>query len=81
MAVFLLGFVLIRLRVIQRIAWERLGAALGVVLLVLLFDDADAVVLLALSVVALAAALAIEAIRLREARARFREAAGHSQPS
>jgi low temperature requirement protein LtrA len=75
MAVFLLGFVLIRLRVVQRVAWERIGAALAVVLVVLVFDDADALVLLTLSVVALAAALAIEAFRLREARARFREAA------
>jgi low temperature requirement protein LtrA len=81
MAVFLLGFVLIRLRVIQRVAWERLGAALAVVLLVLVLDDADAVLLLTLSVVALTVALAVEAIRLREARAHFREAAGHSQPS
>ncbi len=75
MAVFLLGFVLIRLRVVQRVAWERIGAALAVVLVVLVLDDADALVLLTLSVVALAAALAIEAVRLREARTRFREAA------
>jgi low temperature requirement protein LtrA len=79
LVLFLLGFVLIRLRAIRRIAWERIGAALAVVLLVLLLDDADAVVLSTLSVAALAAALAVEAIRLREARARFREAA-HPTP-
>jgi low temperature requirement protein LtrA len=72
LALFLLGFVLIRLRVIQHFAWERIAAAVAVVLLVVVLDDTDAVVLLTLSVVVLAAALAVEAIRLREARARFR---------
>jgi low temperature requirement protein LtrA len=79
LACFLLGFVLIRLRVVQRVAWERIGAALAVALLVVLLGDADAVVLLTLSVVVLAAALAVEAVRLRDARARFREAA-HPTP-
>jgi low temperature requirement protein LtrA len=71
---FLLGFVLIRYRVIRHLAWERIGAALSIVVFVLLLDDTDAVVLMTLSVVVLAAALAIEAFRLRDARARVREA-------
>ncbi len=71
-ALFLLGFVLIRFRVIQHLAWERIAAAVAVALLVVVLDDTDAVVLLTLSVVVLAAALAVEAIRLRDARARFR---------
>jgi low temperature requirement protein LtrA len=75
MALFVLGFVLIRLRVIRRVAWERIGAAVTVVVLVVVFDDADAIVLLTLSVVALIVGLALEAVRLREARARFRSAA------
>jgi low temperature requirement protein LtrA len=72
MTLFLLGFVLSRYRVIRRIAWERIGTALVVVAAVLVFDDADALVLLALSVLALVAALAVEAIRLRDARSRLR---------
>jgi low temperature requirement protein LtrA len=75
LGLFLLGFVLIRLRVIQHLAWERIAAAVTVLLLVLVLDETDAVVLLALSVVVVVAALAVEAIRLRDARARFREAA------
>ena len=71
-ALFLLGFVLIRLRVIRKVAWERVAAAVVVCVLVVLLDDADALVLLALSVVALAVALAVEAVRLRDARSRLR---------
>jgi low temperature requirement protein LtrA len=67
-SLFLLGFVLIRYRVIRRIAWERSGAAVVVVAAVLLFDEADALALLAFAVLVLAVALAIEAFRLREAR-------------
>jgi low temperature requirement protein LtrA len=68
-SLFLLGFVLIRYRVMRRIAWERSGAAVVVVAAVLLFDEADALALLALTVVALVVALAIEAFRLRDVRA------------
>jgi low temperature requirement protein LtrA len=68
-SLFLLGFVLIRYRAIRRIAWERVGAALAVVAAVLLLGDADALVLLALTVLALVAALAAEMIRLRGVRA------------
>jgi low temperature requirement protein LtrA len=71
-SLFLLGFVLSRYRVIRRVAWERIGAALVVVAAVLLLDDTDALVLLALTVLALVAALAAEAFRLREARARLK---------
>jgi low temperature requirement protein LtrA len=71
---FLLGFVLTRYRVIRRIAWERIGAALAVVAAVLLLADADALVLLAIAVLALVAALAVEAIRLRQVRAAYKGA-------
>ena len=63
-SLFVLGFVLARLRVIRRVAWERIGAAVAVVVVVLLLDDADAIVLLAVSVLALVAALAVETFRL-----------------
>jgi low temperature requirement protein LtrA len=72
--VFLLGFVLTRYRVIRRIAWERIGAALAVVATVLLLADADALVLLALTALALIAALGVEAIRLRQVRAAYKGA-------
>jgi low temperature requirement protein LtrA len=69
MTVFLLGFVLIRYRAIRRVAWERIAAAVIVVIGVLLLDDADALALLAISVLVLVGALAIERIRLRGTRA------------
>ena len=72
MALFLLGFVLARYRVIQKIAWERIGAALAVVAAVLAFDDANALALLALAVLALVAALAVETYRLRGVRSDLR---------
>jgi low temperature requirement protein LtrA len=67
-SLFLLGFVLSRYRVRRRVAWERVGAALVVVAFVLVFENADALVLLGVSVLALVAALVIETIRLREFR-------------
>jgi low temperature requirement protein LtrA len=73
-SLFLLGFVLIRLRVIRRLAWERIAAAAAVVALVVVLEDADALVLLTLSVVALVAALALESLRLREIRAELKAA-------
>ena len=71
---FLLGFVLFRYRVIRRIAWERIGAAVAVVAAVLVLRDADALFLLALAVFALAVALAVETVRLRDARSRLGQA-------
>jgi low temperature requirement protein LtrA len=68
-SLFLLAFVLIRYRVVRQVAWERIGAALAVVAAVLLLDDADALALLALSVFALATALAIERLRFHARRA------------
>jgi low temperature requirement protein LtrA len=75
MALFLLGFVLGRYRVIRKVAWERIGAALAVVAAVLILDDADALVLLGLAVLALVAALAVEAYRLRGMRVGLRSPA------
>ncbi len=69
LALFLLGFVLIRYRVLRALAWERIGAAIVIVAVVLTLDDADALVVLSLSVGALVAALAVESARLRELRA------------
>jgi low temperature requirement protein LtrA len=74
-AVFLLGFVLIRLRVIRLVAWERMGAALVVVAAVVVLDDVDALVLLAVSVLALVVALAVETLRHRGLREAVRPSA------
>jgi low temperature requirement protein LtrA len=74
-SVFLLGFVLIRLRVSRNIAWERIVAGLAVVAVVLLFAEADALLLLALTVAALAAALAVESFRLRDVYTHFKHPA------
>ncbi len=79
LALFLLGFVLIRLRAIRRIAWERIAGAVAILVLVLVLGDMDALVLLALSVAVLAAAIAVESVRLREARSRFRNHAAQHQ--
>jgi low temperature requirement protein LtrA len=63
-ALFFLGFVLARYRVIRRIAWERVAAPVVVAILVLALEDADALVLVTLSVLAVVAALVVERTRL-----------------
>ena len=73
-SLFLLGLVLTRYRVIRRLAWERIGAVLAVVAAVLLLQDADALALLAFTVLALVAALAVETFRLRSVRAGLKHA-------
>ena len=71
-ASFLLGFALMRFRVIRRVAWERLGAAVAAIAVALLLDDEDAIVTLAVVVGLLAASIAVETARLRELRAELR---------
>jgi low temperature requirement protein LtrA len=68
LALYMLAFVGARWRVIRSVAWERIGAAVTIPLLVLLLRDLDAVALLALALAVLAAWLAAEAVRLRELR-------------
>ena len=67
-AFFLLGFALMRFRVVRRIAWERLGAAAAAVALAVLLDGTDAIVTLGIVVAAFAASIAIESARLRDVR-------------
>ena len=71
-ALFLLGFALMRYRVIRRIAWERIGAAAAALVLSLLLDGTDAIVTLAIVVGAFVASIAIESARLRDIRATLR---------
>jgi low temperature requirement protein LtrA len=66
-ALFLLGFVLARLRVIRRVAWERIAVAGVVAVAVLVLDQADALVLVTVAVLTLVVGLAVE--RTRFARA------------
>ena len=71
-AVFLVGFALMRFRVIRRIAWERLAAAGAALVVAVLLDGIDAVILLAVVIGILVASIAAETLRLRELRAALR---------
>ena len=73
-AVFLLGFALMRFRVVRRIAWERLAAAVLALVLAVALDDVDAIVTLSIVIAVLVASVAVEAHRLRELRADLRSA-------
>ena len=71
-AIFLLGFALMRFRVIRRVAWERLAAAAAVLVIAVLLDGADAIVTLGVVIVILLFSIALESLRLRELRATLR---------
>jgi low temperature requirement protein LtrA len=71
-ALFLLGFALMRFRVIRRIAWERVAAAAAVLVIAVLLDGADAIVTLGVVIVILVFSIALETVRLRELRATLR---------
>jgi hypothetical protein len=72
LALVLLAFAIGRFRLIRSIAWERIGAAAGIALAVWLGVEVAASGLIAIAVGVLAAALAVEAYRLREFRRRIR---------
>ncbi len=71
-AIFLLGFVLARFRVLRRIAWERILAGTAAVVVAVLLDGADAIVTLAVVIGILVVSEAVEAARLREVRTELR---------
>ena len=71
-AVFLVGFALMRYRVVRRVAWERLAAAALALAIAVLLDGADAIVTLGLVIVVLGLSVALESARLRELRAGLR---------
>jgi low temperature requirement protein LtrA len=71
-AIFLSGFVLMRFRVIRRIAWERVAAAALAVVVTVALDGADALVILAAVIAVLALSVVVETVRLRELRATVR---------
>ncbi len=71
-AVFLVGFALMRFRVVRRIAWERLAAAVLALGVALALDGTDAVVTLGVVIAVLLLSVAVEAARLREIRGALR---------
>ncbi len=71
-AVFLVGFALMRFRVVRRVAWERLAAAALALVLAVALDGTDAVVTLGLVIAVLVLSVAVETARLRELRAALR---------
>ncbi|HEY3107821.1 MAG TPA: low temperature requirement protein A, partial [Chloroflexota bacterium] len=71
-ATYLAGFVLGLYRSSRRVAWERGAGAAAALVAVLLLDRLDAVALLAVVVGVLTVAVALEAARLRDVRARLR---------
>jgi low temperature requirement protein LtrA len=71
-SLFLMQFVLGRLRVIQRISWERLAGIAAVVLVVVVGRHLDAVWLLALALAVLVATTVAETVRLGQARVQIR---------
>jgi low temperature requirement protein LtrA len=71
-AVFLVGFALMRFRVVRRIAWERLAAAAAALLVSVLLSGPDAVVALAIVIALLIVSIGIESVRLRELRGELR---------
>jgi low temperature requirement protein LtrA len=71
-ALFLVGFALMRFRVVRRVAWERLAAAAAVLVIAVLLDGADAIVTLGVVIVILLFSIALETVRLRELRATLR---------
>jgi low temperature requirement protein LtrA len=71
-SVFLVGFALMRFRVIRRVAWERLAAAAAALVIAVLLDGADAIVTLGVVIVILVFSIALETVRLRELRASVR---------
>jgi low temperature requirement protein LtrA len=69
LGLYLLGFVLMRFRVVRTVGWERVGAILAVVIALVVLREADAVVTLAACVGIVLAMLAVEAITMRDVRA------------
>jgi len=69
---FLVGFALARYRVLKRIAWERVAAAVAALTAVFALADAPGLALLATVVACLVAGLVAETVRIREFRAEVR---------
>jgi len=71
-ALFFVGFALMRFRVIRRIAWERLGAAALALVLAVSLARPDAILTLGAVVAVIVASVVVETVRLRDVRAGLR---------
>jgi low temperature requirement protein LtrA len=71
-ALFLLGFALMRFRVVRRVAWERVAAAILAVVAAVGLERADAIVTLSVVIGVLVVSVGVEAARLREIRLELR---------
>ena len=71
-ALFFVGFALMRFRVVRRIAWERLGAAALALVLAVLLSGPDAIVTLGVVIAVVLVSVAIETARLHDLRASLR---------
>jgi low temperature requirement protein LtrA len=74
-AIFLSGFVLMRYRVIRRVAWERIAAAVVAVVIAVALDGTDAIVTLSVVIGVLVLSIVVETARLRDFRALLRSGA------
>jgi low temperature requirement protein LtrA len=73
-ALFLLGFALMRYRVVRRLAWERIATAVLALVVAVLLDGTDAIVTLGVVIGVLVVSVAVEAARLRGVRAEVKVA-------
>jgi low temperature requirement protein LtrA len=71
-ALFFVGFALMRFRVIRRVAWERLGAAALALVLAVALTGPDAIVTLGVVVAVTGVSVAVETVRLHDVRAGLR---------
>jgi low temperature requirement protein LtrA len=71
-ALFLVGFALMRFRVVRRVAWERLGAAAVALVVAVGLDWTDAIVTLAAVIGVLVLSIGVETARLSELRRELR---------
>ena len=65
-----------RFRVIRRVAWERIAAALTAVVLAVALDGTDAIVTLGAVLLVLVLSIVVETARLHDFRAALRAGAG-----
>jgi low temperature requirement protein LtrA len=72
-AIFLCSFALMRFRVVRRVAWERLAAAVVALVLAVALDGTDALVTLGVAISVLVLSVAVETARLHDFRAALRE--------
>jgi hypothetical protein len=63
-----------RFRVIRRIAWERVAAAVTALVVAVVLDGTDAVVTLGIVILVVVLSVVVETARLREMRAEIRAA-------